>query len=934
MTATLTVLSGALAGTRLDIDDSADEILVGSDPDCGLALDVSGVSPIHARLWLDNAGLIVFDTHSPRGLYVNDARVDGQAALRDGDVLWLGTPGDESSVMIQCRVEGGATAGAPQDSPLAGLEDLLAAPPEAPVASVVATSAAAAPEPSDDVFFMDEPKAPAASAAPDQPAPAVVEPVSAPEDAVFFEEEAPPAVVTPPPRAAPAAAPDFGLAEGEDLFFVEEPAAAPPAPEPPPLPAHVATPAAAPPLPAPPRAAAPPSVPASAAHVTSPAAAPPRPAPAVIGSAAASPPAAPPRAPRRAGPTPPPSAMPEVEAASAPPRARSAPSRAPTAAGRRGSPPLGMIAAGVGLLLVLTAAGVVVLRSMRTPAIDSIAPSRVGLGQSVVITGSHFAPQASGNVVHFGGKPGRVVQASDTRLQVEIPEMAAAPGRDTPVPVVVVVDGRGSKPASVGVFLAPRVHGIAPTVAMPGDEVLLAGAGWGAGARVQFGGIAATVLDSSPTSLRVRVPALEGGPGKEFPVTVAMGADTSNPAPFLIGHLPLVISIAPPAAAPGDVVTVVGRGFAAKASGNDVRVGGARALVTSATGSEIKAVVPRTAPGEAVLEVRVPGLENVGQASLSVGGTPDPIEFRFVAEPFEDAAGHDHAVLSTGLGPAFVLSGSGGRSAAERAAEAQRRLNEAAAALKASRDTDVRARGLDGTPVLMLIGKDTPLLEVTLDDAAGYEENWTGPKGGGGEVTPARLATWWEAVARDLVLILARGEKPHFAADAAPEGRVFADLHAAARRSAATGVPRQMVAEARPSLREALRAAGLRVPASVKVKAAGAASSGPGAPAEPAGPPLRLEGRWSGTETESGSLKYITANFAGAASTFTYERALSLTVPMLNVQQLKGAVRFSVQTGTGPRHYQGRWDGQKLSGTISVDPAGRTPLGAFELAPR
>ncbi|HUG55308.1 MAG TPA: IPT/TIG domain-containing protein, partial [Vicinamibacteria bacterium] len=630
------------------------------------------------------------------------------------------------------------------------------------------------------------------------------------------------------------------------------------------------------------------------------------------------------------GPTPPPSAMPEVEDAAPPERARGLVPRPPPPPARR-SPPLALIAGGVGLALAIGVAGVVVVRSMRVPAIESITPARVGLGQSVVITGAHFASAAAANVVQFGGRPGRVVQASDTRLQVEIPEIPVPPGRDLPVPVVVTADGRESKPSSVAVFLAPRIHGIAPAVAMPGDEVVLAGSGWGAGARVQFGGAAATVLDSSPTSLRVRVPALEGAPGREFPVTVAMGADASNPAPFLIGHLPLVLSVSPPSAAPGDMVTVSGRGFEAQAPANDVRVGGARALVIGATGSEIRLVVPRAAAGEAAVEVRVPAAANVGQGSLTVVDGPDPIDFRFVAEPFEDKPGHDHAVLATGLGPAFVLSGGGGRSSAERASDAQRKLNEAAATLRASLHADVRARGLDGSPVLVLVGKDTPLLEVTLDDAAAYEEDWTGLKGRGGDVTPARLATWWEAVARDLVLVLVRGERPHFAADLAAEGRVFAELHAAARKTVATGVPRQVVAEARPALRDALRITGLRVPASVK-----GPSSAPDAPspAVAAGPALRLEGRWSGTETESGRLKYVSASFAGEASTFTYERALSLTVPLLGLQRLKDAVRFSVQTGTGPRHYQGRWDGQKLSGTISVDAGGRTPVGTFELAPR
>jgi hypothetical protein len=581
-------------------------------------------------------------------------------------------------------------------------------------------------------------------------------------------------------------------------------------------------------------------------------------------------------------------------------------------------------------------AGVFLLRSTGTPTIESITPARVGLGQSVTIVGAHFGATPQANVVQFGGKAGRVVQASPTRLQVEIPEMPAASGRDTPVAVVVVVDGHESKAGTVGVFEAPRIHGIAPAVAMPGDEVVLAGAGWGPGAKVQFGNTPAAVLDSSPTSLKVTVPALEGAPGTEFPVRVGMGADTSNPAPFVLGRLPLVLSISPASAAPGDLVTVAGRGFDVKPLANDVRVGGTRALVTAASGSELKVVVPRAAPGEATVDVRLPGVEHVGQARLAIAAGSDPIDFHFVAEPFEDTPGHEHAVLATGLGPAFVLSASGGRSAAQRAFEAERRLNEAGAALKGTVDGDVRARGLDGSPSLVIAGTDTPLLEVTLDDAAGYEEDWTGLKGRGGPISPARVAVWWEAVARDLVLLLVRGDKPHFAADLAPEGRVLADLHPLARKSVVVGVPRQVVAEARPPMRDALRTAGLRIPASVKAPVAAAASSAEpaaAASAAPAGPALKLDGRWSGSETDEGRTTYITAIFAGTGGTFTYERALSVSQPLLGVVQQKNVVRFSVQTGAGPRYYQGRWDGQKLTGTVSVDPAGKTPVGTFDISP-
>src|SRR5687768_10326221 len=100
----LTVLSGPLGGTVFVVDDSMDNVLIGSDPSCRFALPGTAVDPIHARLWIDFEGITVYDTDSPRGVYINDDRVQGQARLRNGDILWLGRPGDDQSVMLQCRL--------------------------------------------------------------------------------------------------------------------------------------------------------------------------------------------------------------------------------------------------------------------------------------------------------------------------------------------------------------------------------------------------------------------------------------------------------------------------------------------------------------------------------------------------------------------------------------------------------------------------------------------------------------------------------------------------------------------------------------------------------------------------------------------------------------------------------------------------------------
>ena len=153
----------------------------------------------------------------------------------------------------------------------------------------------------------------------------------------------------------------------------------------------------------------------------------------------------------------------------------------------------------------------------------------------------------------------------------------------------------------------------------------------------------------------------------------------------------------------------------------------------------------------------MPGTTNVGQALLQLKPPADPIDFRFIAEPFAPAPGRMHALLATGFGPAFVLAASGGLTAAERAAVAADRLNAAAQPLRTTVGLTFEARGLDSNPVIGLVGRPEALLEVTEEDAAAYNEDWTGLRGRGGPVTRARLARWWEALARDLVLLTVRG---------------------------------------------------------------------------------------------------------------------------------------------------------------------------------
>ena len=1032
--ASLSVLGGSLHGRRLDLEEAVTEVLIGSDADCHLALDLPTISPIHARIWAELSNVVVHDTHAPRGVYVNTDRVHDQAPLREGDVIWLGPPQEPGSICIQCRFEPwvevlpavvsgeappptpaappdayeptvleegpGETSAEPSTGPPAEEPSAVEEPAHAEEAPAVASSGPTTAEDREAEPVALEPEAffvgAAASSGPEVPPPPAP---AAEHEAILLGEDnveaaAPPSVEMPAPGdaapsedawviAEPAApAPPAEATAGSDDFFITEepggPRPAPPRAETPPLvatsraaggppigfelppleptglppaasapepaprprpappspkpgpraeprvprPSTPPTPSAAPPSPAAELAAAKPSPASDAARVARPS-----PAPAEPGSAATPTPAAARPAPRER-----PAARPAAR------RPAAHPVR-PTARAARGGGVARYAVIGVVVVAALGAVAVLAPRLLgERVVLEAVEPQRARVGQKVALRGTGFSADAARNVVRFGDQTARVLTASPGHLEVEVPEVVSAVGSEGRFAVTVRRGRRESAPIEVSVFQGPRLHGLSPDVAMPGETLVLAGAGWGVGASVRFGDVPAELVDIQATQIRAVVPALPGGPGTEAPVIVTVGGVDSNSAPFLIGRLPLVTSVEPAEVTPGDVVTVSGRGFRRTAAENDVRIGGALSLVVSAFDTELKVVVPRPATGAPTLELRVPGSEQVGQAGLKVAPPPEVVELRFVAGPFDAVPGRPYAVISTGLGPAFVLAASGGRSAADRALEAQRRLNEAATVLKATRGLGFEVRDLATRPVVGLIGRPEVVLEVAEEDAAAYNEDWTRLRGRGGPVTPARLARWWEAVANDLALLLVRGERPQFASALATEGRVLGQVFEAAQRTGRFGVPFSVVAEARPPIRDGLRLLALRVPASVTAPVAPAAGPAPGAaPAALAPTPSRLvlDGTWIGSEVEDGLRRYLTVSFRGSGGTVAYEGGITLTVPMMAVEQPgRDQVRFTMQFRGGIRHYVGKWDGQTISGTVARDPEGKSAIATFELRQR
>ena len=101
-TASLTVLGGPLAGLRQVLPESG-TLTIGSSPGSGLQLDLPSVSPYHARVVVEEDRVTVHDTGSTRVVHVNDNPLErGGTVLRNGDILWLGPPGEDAVVMLQC----------------------------------------------------------------------------------------------------------------------------------------------------------------------------------------------------------------------------------------------------------------------------------------------------------------------------------------------------------------------------------------------------------------------------------------------------------------------------------------------------------------------------------------------------------------------------------------------------------------------------------------------------------------------------------------------------------------------------------------------------------------------------------------------------------------------------------------------------------------
>ncbi|HEX9190245.1 MAG TPA: FHA domain-containing protein, partial [Vicinamibacteria bacterium] len=210
-TASLTVLGGPLAGTRCVLPDRG-SVTVGSDAGSTLLLDLPSVSPLHARIDIEGDQFVVHGTGSERELHVNDNPVDVLGTvLRNGDILWLGSPGDDDVVMLQVVLP----------------RRPVAAPAPATVPAGPPMAAPATPTPEVETVALwavgQQPRAPTVA---DIAAESVAEVTAEPEAMAILPGEAPlaeePAVLAPEDETLVEAAAEAATPAEEEMVFSGE----------------------------------------------------------------------------------------------------------------------------------------------------------------------------------------------------------------------------------------------------------------------------------------------------------------------------------------------------------------------------------------------------------------------------------------------------------------------------------------------------------------------------------------------------------------------------------------------------------------------------------------------------------------------------------------------------------------------------------------
>jgi hypothetical protein len=558
------------------------------------------------------------------------------------------------------------------------------------------------------------------------------------------------------------------------------------------------------------------------------------------------------------------------------------------------------------------------------PVVLSVTPPRSEPGQTVSLSGTGFDATLANNTVQFGDRTATTTSATPEQLAVTIPhDLAIPPGGD--VQIVVARGGKKSKPFAFKVYRAPRVVGLEPDVAMPGQEILIQGQNLdGNPLTVNVGGMPAEIKEAVPASVRVVVPQLPTAQGKVVPVNVQIGPDSAKPAELTLGYLPLVMSVSPDKGEAGEKVVIKGRGFDADAEDNEVYFANQPALILAASEIELTVVAPSAVSADFQVTTQVHVKANGAISSSPVMFTllrqsASTFPLRFYAASV--LAHPQFAFVATDLGPVLVLGGgeTDVEATAARAASVAAILNKLSAEAS-STHLVFEVRQQPETAVAVQ-GREATIVNATAEDALAYELPFE-PGVKARRPSVRGLAAYWAALLQDYFSVFVEKQRPVAVLALSPRGRVLSEIYSASQRvPGATGVPLSVVRPLGPSMAKALRDLALVLPADKESRVT-----------------VAVEGLWKGSMEETAGPRGIEVFFEqkGGRLTGTLTTSagkVALKTPMREVSFQKNEVRFTVDISGAARVFTGTVQGGTLAGTIargSVKAAGRFSLRYVE----
>jgi alpha-tubulin suppressor-like RCC1 family protein len=256
------------------------------------------------------------------------------------------------------------------------------------------------------------------------------------------------------------------------------------------------------------------------------------------------------------------------------------------------------------------------LAVVTAPVISGVAPSSGSTlgGTTITITGTDLAGTTQ---VKVGGVSATGIVATATLVKA-VTAASTAGLKD------VAVTTAGGTATKVGAFTSvvppPTIASVSPATgpASGGTAFTITGSNLNGASSVKVGGVAATALVISATSITGKTPAVAAG-ARDVSVTTA-GGTVTKPGAFLSVAAPTIASVSPSSGplGGGTAITIAGANLA----GATVTVDGAAATVVTATAGSISAKTPAGTAGAKSVVVTT-----VGGASTKAGG------FTYVAAP-------------------------------------------------------------------------------------------------------------------------------------------------------------------------------------------------------------------------------------------------------------------------------------------------------------